>query len=432
MKSADVWFRAVLCLSTALMMTISWPLWVTAGEFPRVPWFGWVRLLPLWASWIRFVVALIAMVITGIWPLLRSTTRLQRWFLCRDSETPPTEEKIPQVALGFALLLSSWMVLEDQFRLQPWMYQFLLLGFAVFACSGVHALTLCRIFVIALYLHSGLSKLDQRFVNGIGRDLLYFGLRLIHLESQPWSVRTLDILVLLMPSWEIAIASLLTFRWRRVGVVAATIQHLALLAILGPWGLNHSANVLIWNVTLIAEDFLLFWSPSRNAAEPALTSRTSKVATIFAATLIVLASVLPLIERLGWWDTWPSFGLYSAPRATVYIRVHDRTRIIGGIKQKASREINLAAWSLKERRVPLYPSARAINGAAEALARHYGTAVETEIYVYVGEPPEAHRFPEPGRLHGPWKEGGDVFHYIGVNQIRQHGDTFWLNAHPAR
>ncbi len=62
-----------------------------------------------------------------------------------------------------------------------------------------------------------------------------------------------------MPAFEMAVSLLLIFRkTRRIGLVGAVAIHAALLAILGPWGLDHSTIVLVWNGALILEDLLLF------------------------------------------------------------------------------------------------------------------------------------------------------------------------------
>lgn len=390
-------FRAVLCLSTAGMMAISWPLWVTGGEFPRVPWLGWVRLLPAWASWVRFVATLIAMIAAAVpW----------RW------------EAVGRRELVIALALSAWMVLEDQFRLQPWMYQFLLMGTALVACREPRAADLCRWLAIAIYFHSGLSKLDPGFLGYTGRSFLHHLTRQFGIDSWSWPVPTRNAAALVFPCWEIGVASALAFGLRRVGLAGAILQHAGLLFILGPWGLDHSTNVLIWNVAMAAEVACLFYDPRalREARTPA--GRWSRRREGFAMALVAAACLLPFGERLGYWDTWPSFGLYSAPRRTVLIDVsgdwHPRDSSVVAEPTDRGYWVDASKWSLRERRVPLYPSDRALNGLGEALARRYGDDASVTVTVW-----DAIRDKRLG-------------HYIGARAIRAYGDTFWLNAHPAR
>ena len=110
---------------------------------------------------------------------------------------------ISPVALLVAVALSAWMGLEDQFRLQPWMYQFLLAGFALAVCPPGQGMRLCRVFAIALYLHSGLSKLDHEFTHEMGRWFLYHGARVLHLRLASWSDAKAQAIIFAMPCYEI-------------------------------------------------------------------------------------------------------------------------------------------------------------------------------------------------------------------------------------
>ncbi len=417
MKSPFAWFRAVLCLSTATMMVVSWPLWVTYGLFPRVPWFGWVRLLPLWASWVRFAIALIAMLAASAgW----------RW----------------RTMLGVALAMSAWMVLEDQFRLQPWMYQFLLMGYALVACPETQGIGLCRLFLIALYFHSGLSKLDGSFIHGLGVTFLDTGSTVFRFSTNGWPEWVRTAAVAAMPACEMMIAfGLYLPITRRAAMVAAVLLHVALLAILGPLGLGHSANVLIWNLSIAVEVVLLFAAISRSDATEVPSLRVRQVAIGAAKWLIVLAALLPFTECAGWWDSWPSFALYSArDERTVFfydvpfgaptsrklpseIGRHSRELSwtdfgpIESVRTYSRHRLDINEWSLAKRRTPIYPQNRALNGVAEALASRYRLSQEGLIHL--------------GRAYKFMGVRSELL-LEGLPAIRRHGDTYWLNAHPAR
>lgn len=411
---AFVTFRAVLCLSTALMMAISWPLWVNGDSFPRVPWFGWVRLLPAWASWIRFVVALIGIVAASgspDWRLFGVKSRFDGTKL-RDS------------ALFLGLIFSWWMVLEDQFRLQPWMYQFLLMGFVLATCPERYSIMLFRWLVIAIYFHSGLSKLEPTFLGGTGRQFLHFLTRPFGIDSWSWSNALRDRVVLLIPCWETGVATCLALGARRIGVVCAVLQHVGLLVILGPWGLGHSANVLLWNVAMSAEVAWLFWITQVDSETPVPVDTSTWIKQALATAVIVAACVLPFGERIGWWDTWPSFGLYSTSDTIDIIARGPGVAELQGLpgvgldpppRGFGAATISLAEWSLSTRRVPIYPSERALNGVAEALALRYRGIATIEVY-YVRRPSRV--------VDGPKL-------LIGPDDLRKHGNTFWLNSHPA-
>ncbi|MDB5349972.1 MAG: hypothetical protein JWN86_1219 [Planctomycetota bacterium] len=401
MRLSHTGFRAVLCLSTALMMALSWPLWVSGGLFPKVPFLGGVRLLPVWASWVRFAASLVALVSAsaGLWP---------------------------KRSLWIALGISAWMVLEDQFRLQPWMYQFLLMGLALAACPTEEAIGLCRLFLIALYFHSGLSKFDRSFEFGMGYQFLEVAMRPFHVEPHLWPLSQQVGATLAMPAWEVAIAIGLVFRRTRpFALVGAVIQHAALLAIVGPWGLNHSTGVLVWNASLIVELLLLF-----GMVGVPVDTRSEVGCRLCQATrtMILLAAILPFGERWGLWDTWPSFGFYASHNERMILLVDpdaieacpkSMRRHGSVVKFGSNRDwthVDLSAWSLAERGTPLYPAARALNGVAEAIAARYCSPHFLTVF-------------HSGRADR-WTGQRSSLELIGLPAIRRHGDTYLFNAHP--
>lgn len=398
-------FRAIFSLSTAAMIAVSYPLWISGGMFPRVPFVAGLRVLPVGASWIRFTVTILA--------LGTAAAGLR-----------------PRASLGLALGLSAWMVLEDQFRLQPWMYQFFLMGLTLVTCPPAQAMGLCRLFVVAMYVHSALSKFDVAFVQGTGNVLIgaVQKLDVLHPLGRlvPGWVR--PALVVSMPLWELVTGLALAYRrtWR-IGVSGAVILHVSLLILLGPWFLDHSTNVLIWNVACALEVFLLFRKagPNPNLESPEGGHRLSGL----TRTVFLLALLLPFGERAGLWDTWPSFALYAQHNERISfqdlggefdpyppsIRPHMRPfEASDGLRGLV---LDLQAWSLAERRVPVYPQGRALNGVAEALAARYGGSRPIRVVQF-------------GRA-GPWTGRRATTVLLGLREIRAHGDSYRINAHPS-
>ena len=216
----------------------------------------------------------------------------------------------------------------------------------------------------------------------------------------------------------------------------AILQHVALLAILGPWGMNHSANVLIWNVAMGVEVFCLFWVHWMVVPAKYEPGRSSRIVSMFATMVMIAATILPFGERSSWWDTWPSFALYSAPRASARLMFHEQIGdFVGPVEF-----FDLAGKSLKDRRAPLYPSIRAINGLAEGFARSHSKGREVRFSIDRGLPPTSPFFRHPMKLTTSRRSPKPIVEMFEINptapfesldEIRQHGDTFWLNAHPA-
>src|SRR5262249_51785227 len=161
-------------------------------------------------------------------------------------------------------------------------------------CRG--ATVWLRLFFIALYFHSGLSKLDVSFLREMGPVFLDTALRTLDAGRARLSERARTCLVLAMPMSEVAIALALSFpRTRRAGVVGAVLLHAVLVVLLGPMGLRHSTIVLVWNMAMLMEVVALFWRRG-----PVVVTRN--LPNVFAGVVFVLAALLPFGERLGWFD----------------------------------------------------------------------------------------------------------------------------------
>lgn len=384
-------FRAAIGLATILMLALSWPLWVEGSGFPRVPFLPALPTPPAGASRVLFGL-LIATIAAGI--------ARRSW-------------------LGVAAAILLLLILGDQHRFQPWAYQFLMAALALAATSASRAVGLCRLFLIALYFHSGLSKLDVSFCDELGLRFLETAANPFGLHPSAWPTALRRGAVLAMPAAELVIALGLAFRpTRRAGLVGAVGLHATLIAILGPWGLGHSPIVLAWNAALIVEDLILFGT---DVAGP--TGGEARPAPI-VTTAFVLAALLPFGERRGRFDTWPAFALYAshAERVDVSIPEAELGALPASIRRFARgdgawRRIDLTAWSRAARGVPVYPQGRAALGVAESLAARYRGARAVRV--------------DLGGRADRWTGRRDWTIAIGLDAIRKLGDRCRLNAHPA-
>jgi hypothetical protein len=328
-----------------------------------------------------------------------------------------------QRALGLAtVMLTVGLILQDQNRLQPWVYQFVMMTLALAMTSEARALALARVFLVALYVHSGLSKLDVSFCDELGRTFLETAVHPFGLTPERWPRVWSRTAVLAMPLGELAAGIGLVFaRTRRIALVGVVSLHIALIAILSPAGMGHSAIVLVWNAAVLVEDVILFGAPG--TVWPGISGTTVDRAV---AALVLIAVLLPLGERSGVWDTWPSFALYAshAERTDVFIDHDELETFPAEVKRHGSSRaeegwvrIDLTAWSRSERGVPLYPQGRTANGVAEAFAGWRGR-------------PRLVRVIQWGRAE-PWTGRRTRVELFGLDAIRRWGDRYWLNAHPA-
>jgi hypothetical protein len=331
-----------LSFATLALVFLSWPLWNDARPYPRVP---FVRDWPAMEA-LRF--ALVA-------TLVLATVLAGRRF-----------------ALVPALCILGLSILGDQDRLQPWAYQFLVVGVALASAPSVWGLRLARWFHAAMYFHSGLSKLDWTFAHELGRSFLSVPARVLGVSLADVPETTLDALALLMPAAEVALALLLVFsRTRAIGLSLAIVLHVGILAVLGPWGLDHGLTVLVWNVALGVEEVILFRVESAPAGRMRWDGLSMPLRILFGAIVL-----LPFFERLGLWDTWPSFAVYAShnERGEIYLHTDDRDRWpealrphVRDVGRAPWMRLDLLGWSRATRGAPPYPQVRTTLGVAHAL-----------------------------------------------------------------
>ncbi len=102
-RTAATRLRTVLGPATAIMLALSWPLWISLPAFPKVP---FVTGLPepgpaaSWALFALLVGSCLAAASGAAWRL----------------------------ALGLSAVLLSFLILQDQERFQPWAYQYLVVA----------------------------------------------------------------------------------------------------------------------------------------------------------------------------------------------------------------------------------------------------------------------------------------------------------------
>lgn len=390
--------RAALGLATILMLVLSKTLWVTTDAFPRVPFLKGIPEVPAEASWGVFGLLLVTIAAAAVGLAWRAS-------------------------LGVSLAILGVLVLGDQHRFQPWVYQYAMTALLLATLPNDKALGFVRWWYASLYLHSGLSKLDLSFVEEMGPLFLNTIARLVGLSPSAWPQAWRTAAIVAMPAWEIVVAALLVIpATRRAGVVGAIVLHATLLAVLGPFGLRHSGIVLVWNAAMIVEVVFAFGPRLNSGLLPSAAGvRFGRgVRWLFWAGVL-----LPFGERSGWLDAWPSHALYAShvERTEVYVLDDESEewpeevrRHLGNAGGTPWRRLDLTGWSREVRGVPVYPQGRACNGLAEALAARYGGRRPIRVIQW-------------GRADR-WTGRRDRIEVIGLDAIRGQGGRYRLNARP--
>lgn len=455
------WLRIWLSVSCLALFGSTWKLWTPQTVFPQIPFLGALRTAPAWLDWIALAVMLVALVAMLAFALhdrsrpaaagrddaakderSRSDIPSPLTPLARGEGDRIRESRNRFVAL---LLVGSLtlLVLLDQHRFQPWAYQFGIVAIVLAFAPAGRAASLLRVLTVGIYFWSAVSKFDYTFLHGLGPELLRGLLSAFHLEPGWMRLEAATTLAWAFPLDELAVAILLAIRrTRTIGLVAAIAMHLLLLATLGPFGLNHSPGVLLWNVYFIGQDLLLFRRPAagwRVTSGPGARRRFREIlrgirpesASLGIANAAVFAAVwLPILQPFGYLDYWPAWAVYapSAERVTLLVNAKEANRLperLGsffvtprmpsGFIDFDPRALQMDSWSLESVNVPIYPQGRFRVGVAIAIIERFQLEDATLI---IEEPAE--------RWSGTRLEDT----YIGSRFVRDAWHPFRLNALP--
>ena len=345
--SPDLRHRQILAIFTLVMMGVSWPLWLESPHVPHFPALSIAANPPLARS-------LAAACIGGL-------------FLCLT-------RRLGRLGSLVVMISGAGLILLDQQRLQAWFYQTIVLTAVYAALPGSVAIGFARFFAVALYFHSAVSKLDWSFANSMGPYLLSPLTGLAGLLPDSPVIPQLSIA---LPVGELIITLFLAAGYHRIGRAGVIGMHVCLVGLLGPWALDHSANVLIWNLSMICQTVVLFGRDDQSAAAVA-----SPLAMGVVQLLMLVVSIMPFFERAGLWDAWPSFALYAGHVEQM------RLEIAADQAEKVPEELrpylrrsggmlvpDLTLWARARMGTPPYPAGR----IQKKLARYFAEKAPPDI-----------------------------------------------------
>jgi predicted DCC family thiol-disulfide oxidoreductase YuxK len=333
------WVKITVVLGLLASMLLSIPLWVQTDGIASVPVFSRLPILSPLIEWCMYLGVFTLALVSLISPK-------------------------PQRYLFGILGIISIFVLFDQLRLQPWLYQywFMLLPLALFSwqwrdsVSVSAVLNTLRILIAGIYFYSGLQKVTLPFFED------YF----------PWIVEPLGNLLpttlhfvpasfgLFVPFIEMFMGvGLLFLRTRQAALIGVVCMLLFVLVMLGPLGNNWNSVVWPWNIAIAASAWLLFYKT------PTVSFKNIfGVKKFLAHKLIILVFiVMPAFSFFGYWDSYPSYSLYSGN--TTGGGVYVSSDLVNPTLEKVAYNayegvawIDLQTLSFEERNVPMYPEVR--------------------------------------------------------------------------
>ncbi len=405
-----LWLARSWAVAGLLLFAATWRLWTPQTVYPQVPLVRAAGLLPTWCQWVALGVLAVSLV--GV--LCCHRVSVGRGF-----------------AIAFAVTVTL-MVCVDQHRLQPWTYQLFLLAWILSTRSARRELGLSRLLLIGIYFYSAFSKFDYVFLHTLGQQFLSTLLDRVHLSPDAWRPAARICLAGVFPCGELLVAvGLLLPRTRRTAAVAGIVMHVAMLLILGPWGLDHHNAVLIWNLFFIMQNWILFLNlrlraptgpgPSESAIEPMTIGPWSRVVT----WIVWVAVLLPLLEPWGWLDHWPAWQLYAPrnSRVLLYIDEADAARLpsalqpfLGATTFDSRRRLDIDRWSLDELSVPIYPQDRFQLGVALAVIKESRLDRSSQVLLQSVS----------SRTTGKRAEKS----IIGMKDLEKAAGRYWFNAIP--
>jgi hypothetical protein len=455
----SVWHRRMrrlriwLSISCLALVASTWKLWTPQTVFPQIPFLAALRTAPAWLDWLGLALMLVALVAMLVLALIDRSRPAPAG---RDGDLSPLSTRLSAAPSpageGLRMKLTSLvfvtnltlLVLLDQLRFQPWAYQFGIVAIVLAFAPAGNAASLLRVLTVSIYFWSAVSKFDYTFLHGLGPELLRGLLAAFHLEPGWMRPEAATTLAWAFPLDELAVAVLLAIRrTRTIGLVAAIAMHVLLLETLGPFGLNHSPGVLLWNVYFMGQDLLLFRRPAagwKESAGPGAKQRFRDSLeglaipirrARFAHSVVFLAVWLPILHVFGWLDAWPAWAVYAPASERIVLLISDEDALARGFdKWSSTAPFDTARfgswhwyladdyWSFDTVKTPLYPESRFRTGVALAAMKRYQLG---DAAVLVVES-RANRW--TGKRTRTTYSGGDA--------IREYAETFNLNALPRK
>ena len=358
------------------------------------------------------------------------------WLSSRDFPVTPLAELFPELdspldALVLAVLIAAlvltviarpprpflWlivvtlvlMVLLDQTRLQPWVYQYLFMFGALALIAGRGndpdsdtALRTVRLILAATYVWSGAQKLNVSFAD----------------EIFPWFAEPfVDVLPFIstgdLPTWlgvlaavvEIGLgAGLLWSRTRRLAVAGLILMHVLILISL----VSHNWNSVIWpwNVAMPLFLVVLFWGTGgwhgraqggqwrtrihiRRLGAQLFGEGMARGQRALYLSVVVLFAALPLLSFFGGWESFLSSSLYSGniQRATIIVDGEVAKLLPTDVQDElrpapeGRASLSISDWALSDLNVPPYPEPRVFRMIAERVCGYADGVGRVELII---------------------------------------------------
>jgi hypothetical protein len=291
------------------------------------------------------------------------------------------------------VVLTGVLVIIDQTRLQPWVYQYaIMLGVlagqpssATDETAAGPTLAANQLVIVCLYFWSGAQKLNWSFGHEVLPTLLESAG--VHLPGAVVSVLPIVGIGVAVCESLIGIGLLIT-RTRRVAVWLALSFHvLVLLLLVVTW---RNSVVWPWNIGMMLMVMMLFWRSDSTLLWSSLRRRRAPVwKRRSVQAVFVICGLAPALSFVGWWDMNLAAALYSGNTSVAVVHISEQVRdhlpaaALPHVFTTRRGELMLPfyEWSLAELNAPPYPEVRVFRKLARQVCAYAGEPDETELIV---------------------------------------------------
>jgi len=266
------------------------------------------------------------------------------------------------VALTSLVLL----LVLDQARLQPWVYQYILVLGVLLAYTfqkkekRSEVYPVLSMIIVFMYLYSGLSKINPTFFN----EVSIWMIEPITQQVSVWAQGPFLMVSKGIPFLEIGVAVGLIFKSTRkyAGVILIMI-HIFILILIGPLGHDWNSVVWPWNIFSILFILLLFIYNKGLDFRKIISASESLLFKFF----FLLVCVLPILSFFNLWDSYLSFNLYSGNvhNGVLLFEEEAKGRLSSNYQDEIPMKpipggymVNIQQWSIEDISVPSNPSVR--------------------------------------------------------------------------
>lgn len=338
------WLKITVVTAFLAGFLLSWRLWISsARSYPLTPVFSFLVPLPYPIDYGVFSLALFILLFIGV-------------------------AKAPRLSLIFLFLILGLLAVEDQSRWRVWFYQyFFMLGALTIYFwkpgdekTRRQTLFIGGLILTSIYFWSGIQKLNTVFFTRSFPWIIDPLANLFPESAQP----IIHSLAFLAPLTEVGLSlGLWIPRLRNFFVLLALGMHAFILFLIGPLGHGWNTIAWPWNIALGLFAFGIFWDSPISFTDS--FSDRSKVFRTYLACVVILFTLMPALSFLDYWDSYPSFTLYSGntKMGIIQMKEHVWETLPVSVRKYAERagphfSLRISNWSLGELGVSSYPEER--------------------------------------------------------------------------